>query len=125
MVCKLHASLICGETVAVLSLADYNDAFVTTHSGSSLGDKCESCGAYNFPEERTYSTEHFNICCQNGKVCCLQNPDEMIRHVAPLPPELLEILTGKSTQMRQAREMLRKYNLAGSCLLWKRMRPQN
>ena len=80
--CKLHASCICGETAAVLSLADYKDDFVNTHTGSTLGDRCESCGAYNFQEERTGSTEHFNICCHNGKVCCLQkNPDEMIRHL--------------------------------------------
>ena len=54
------------------------------------------------------------MCCQNGKVCCLQNPDEMIRHVAPPPQEMLDILTGRSAQMRQAREMLRKYNNAFS-----------
>ena len=111
--CKLHASLICGETTAVLSLADYKDAFVTTHSGSSLGDKCEYCGAYNFQEERAGSIEHYNICCQSGKVCCLQNdPEAMIKHFAPPPPEMLDILTGRSAQMRQARKMLRKYNNA-------------
>ena len=113
--CKIHASCICGEMAAVLSLADYKDAFVNTHTGSTLGDKCDSCGAYNFPEERTGTTEHFNICCQNGKVCCQQhNPKAMIKHCAPPPPELLDILTGRSAQKRQAREMLKKYNNAFS-----------
>ena len=113
MVCKIHASCICGEMAAVLSLADYKDAFVNTHTGSTLGDKCDSCGAYNFQEERTGTTEHFNICCQNGKVCCQQhNPKAMIKHCAPPPPELLDILTGRSAQKRQARGMLKKYNNA-------------
>ena len=36
----------------------------------------------------------------------------MIKHCAPPPPELLDILTGRSAQKRQAREMLKKYNNA-------------
>ena len=113
--CKIHASCICGETAAVLSLADYKDAMVDAHTGNTLGDICDSCGAYNFQEERTGTTEHFNICCQNGKVCCQRkNPKAMIKHCAPPPPELLDILTGRSAQKRQAREMLKKYNNAFS-----------
>ena len=117
MVCNKHASCICGEMAAVLSLTYYNDAFVNTHTGSTLGDRCESCGAYNFQEERTSSTEHFNMCCQNGKVCCKpKDPAAVIKHCAPPPPELLGILTGRSARMRQAREMLKKYNNAFSCV---------
>ena len=51
------------------------------------------------------------MCCQNGKVCCQQNdPTAMTKHCATPPPELLDILTGRSARMRQAREMLKKYN---------------
>ena len=70
--CKLHAAWICSETAAVLSLTDYKDALVDTHRGSSLGgnnleDKCGSCGAYNFHEERAGTTEHFNMCLPERK----------------------------------------------------------
>ena len=108
------------RTVAVLSRADYRDSLVDAHRGNALGgnkleDKREHCGAYNFKEERDGATEHFNMCCQNRVVRSLQaNPHESIKHCAPPPPELLDILEGRSIDMRKARELLKKYNDAFS-----------
>ena len=68
---------------------------------------CEKCGSYNFAEERTGATLHFNICCQNGKIST-----DQIRHCAPPPPELLEMLEGRSAAMREARSQLKRYNNA-------------
>ena len=111
--CKRHAAWICGETAAVLTLTDYKDYLVATHKGSAMGDRCTACGAYNFQEERIGATAHFNICCQNGKVENIQNGKVAnIRHCAPPPDELLEILQGNTAAMRQARQQLKQYNNA-------------
>jgi len=72
-----------------------------------LTEKCEQCGAYNFEVERVGADRHFTICCQNGKISPTQ-----LRHFAPPPPALQEILSGRTGKMRRAKDLLKQYNNA-------------
>jgi hypothetical protein len=69
---------------------------------------CEHCRALHWSFERLKeSTEQepkFSRCCHNGKVSLTK---------LPVPPEeLLELLTGDSTDSRRFREQIRQYNCA-------------
>ena len=92
---------------AALSLEDYADKHVPTHEGGAMDAVCKYCSSYNFDEERVGHDRHFTLCCQNHKIS-----REQIGTVAPPPPELLNILSGRTAQARRAREALKQYNNA-------------
>ena len=72
-----------------------------------MRDCCAHCGSYNFKEERTGTTLHFDICCQSGKISTNQ-----IRRCAPPPPELLANVEGRSKATRETHSQLKRYNNA-------------
>ena len=102
MYCLRHAQLVCGEVAAALSLEEYADKDVPTHEGGAMDAVCQYCGSCNFEEERVGHDKHFSLCCQNHKI-----GREQIGTVAP-PPELLNILSGRTAQARRAREALKQ-----------------
>ena len=105
--CYPHARLLCSETVAVLSLANYQDVLVLQHSCGDMTTICEYCHSKNFLGELVGSPPHFNICCENGKLGHLPN-------IQPPPDALRDLLTEDDMRSRMFRDRIQQYNTAFS-----------